>query len=216
VTEKLVVVQDGILNLSGGDANRLGLSAGVEFLIQEIPGGLLLRRTDPALTRVHVEPTTGCNLSCRTCVRHSWDEPTGFMEMESYRALIRGLSQVPSLNRVSFWGFGEPLLHPDIVEMVSLAKGLGASTDLITNGLLLTRELAERLVEAGLDRLTVSIDGVSTRGNADVRSGADLNAVLRNIEQLQQMRITGSRENPEIREKPEIWIEFVAMRRNVG
>lgn len=213
MAEKFVAIEDGTLSLAALDAARLGISAGAEFLIQEVPGGLLLRRTDPALSRVHVEPTTGCNLSCRTCVRHTWDEQIGFMKMATYGALIQGLKQVPSLGRVSFWGLGEPLLHPHIVEMVALAKSLGARTDLITNGLLLTRELARDLVAAGLDRLTVSIDGISAEANADVRSGADLAAVLRNIEQLQQFRVIAPGED--VRPTPEVWIEFVAMRRNV-
>jgi MoaA/NifB/PqqE/SkfB family radical SAM enzyme len=210
VEERMVAIEDGTLKLSGGSARRLGLGAGAEYLIQETPGGLLLRRTDPALTRVHVEPTTGCNLSCRTCVRNSWDEAIGFMKMESYRRLIDELRGVESLKGINFWGLGEPLLHPHIAEMVAMAKGLGARTELITNGLLLTEEMSRRLVDAGLDSIVVSIDGVSQEGYGDVRSGGSLEQLQRNVAQLQKIRLSSPRKNPEV------GLEFVAMRRNLG
>lgn len=49
---------------------------------------------DPAglLRKVYVEPTTACNLACRTCVRQAWDEPQGFMEWPTYEAVVDGLA----------------------------------------------------------------------------------------------------------------------------
>lgn len=208
--DDLVIGSGGELRLPVEQRERWGLSPGTEIILQDTPGGLLLRRADPMLSRVYVEPTNDCNLSCRTCVRNSWSEPVGFMEMDTYRGLIQGLRRAPLLQKVSFWGFGEPLLHPDIVEMVALAEGLGARTDLITNGLLLDRGMAEGLVEAGLDSLVVSVDGASPEAYKDVRSGAELGLVQRNVENLRRVRRESRRHNPEI------GLEFVVMRRNVG
>ena len=207
---KVFVGEGDELRLPREQRRRWSISPGAQFEVEETPGGLLLRRVDPVLTRVYVEPTSGCNLSCRTCVRNSWSEPTGTMTMEVYRRLIQGLRRVPSLQKMSFWGFGEPLLHPDIVEMVALAKGLGAETQLITNGLLLGREMAVGLVEAGLDSLVVSVDGASPEAYSDVRSGARLGLVRQNIDGLRAARRASPQHNPEI------GLEFVVMRRNVG
>jgi MoaA/NifB/PqqE/SkfB family radical SAM enzyme len=99
-------------------------------------------------------------------------------------------------------------MHPDIVEMVALARALGAETELITNGLLLG-SVAGDLVEAGLDRLVVSVDGASPEAHADARSGSDLRLVHENVDRLLGARATGNRGTPEI------GIEFVATRRNV-
>ncbi len=82
---------------------------------------------------------------------------------------------------MAFWGLGEPLLHPDIVEMVALAEELGARTELITNGLLLDQEMAEGLVQAGLDTLVISVDGASPEAHAGIRAGADLRLVQQNV-----------------------------------
>ncbi|MFB0535982.1 MAG: radical SAM protein [Anaerolineae bacterium] len=206
----MLVGKSGDLRLPEELRRRWGLAPSAEVLIRETPEGLFLRPADPPLAKVYVEPTTACNLRCRICVRNSWSEPVGSMEMATYRRLLDGLREVPSLRKVAFWGFGEPLLHPDIVEMVALAKELGAKTELITNGLLLDREMAEGLVMAGLDTLVVSVDGTSPESHADIRSGADFRLVQENVEGLHAVRRANSRDNPEI------GLEFVVTRRNVS
>lgn len=195
--------------LTPSQRDRWGFAPGAEFLAEETPEGLLLRRADPALGKVYVEPTSECNLRCRTCVRRSWTEPTGFLSLGTYERLVAGLRGFPTLRSVAFWGFGEPLLHPSIVRMIALAKDLGVQTELITNALLLDEEMARALVRAGLDRLVVSVDGTSPRTQADVRSGADLEQVLANVRGLQRVRESLGSENPEV------GLEFVVMRSNV-
>ncbi len=206
----MVVGKDGELRLPEDQRRRWGLTPGTEFVVRETSEGLLLRPSDPPLSKVYVEPTTACNLNCPICVRRSWSEPGGTMDMAIYRRLVDGLRGMPSLRTMAFWGLGEPLLHPDIVEMVALAKELGAKTELITNGLLLDREMAEGLVMAGLDTLVVSVDGTSPESYADIRSGADLGMVQKNVEGLHAARRANRRDNPEI------GLEFVVTRRNVS
>lgn len=187
-----------------------GITPETELSICQTSEGILLQRIDPQLSRLYIEPTNACNLNCRTCVRHSWDEPTGMMDMEIFRNLIGDLSAVPSLQKVSFWGIGEPLLHPDIVEMVALAKQLGVETQMITNAMLLDRKKAEGLIDAGLDSIVVSVDGTTIESNADIRSGADLGLVKQNIMQLRELQNIKQCFNPVI------GIEFVLMRQNLG
>ena len=188
----------------------MGLVPGAEFSVRETPQGFVLRPSDPPLSKVYVEPTTACNLNCRTCMRNSWEEPLGTMEMATYKRLLNGLRGVPSLDTVAFWGFGEPLLHPGIVEMITLAGQTGAKTELITNGLLLNREMAGGLVGAGLDTLVVSVDGTSPESHADIRSGVDLRAVRENVKTLLSVARSRSRQSPEI------GLEFVVTRRNIS
>lgn len=146
----------GELNLPESVRRNWGLTPGAEFRVEETDDGLLLRPADSPLRKVYVQPTTSCNLDCPICMRHSWVEPGGTMAMSTYRRLAEGLREVPSLRSVAFWGQGEPLLHPEIVEMVRLAGELGASTQLITNGLLLDPTIDEGLVLAGLSSLTAT------------------------------------------------------------
>ena len=126
------------------------------------------------------------------------------------RPVDGGLRNVPALHTVSFWGMGEPLLHPNIVTMVQAAKELGAEVELITNGLLLDADKAKDLIGAGLDRLVVSVDGVTPQVHAENRTGADLESVKANILTIRRLRYEMRKENPEI------GIEFVLMRRNLA
>jgi MoaA/NifB/PqqE/SkfB family radical SAM enzyme len=196
--------------LPGALAARWGLAPGTEVEIRETAEGLLVRPVDPPLTRVYLEPTSECNLRCRTCVRNSWNEPSGYMQMATFRRLIAGLREVPSFQAMHFWGLGEPLLHPCLAEMVALAHDAGGRTEIITNALLLDLPIAESLIQAGLDRLIVSIDGTSVEGLAEVRSGADLRLVQANLKGLQDAKARTARP------RPEIGLEFVLMKRNAA
>ena len=188
---------------------RWGFDQGTAVVIRQTPHGLMLFPQDPPLAKVYIEPTSVCNLNCRSCMRHAWDEPTGTMTMATFSRLIESLRRVPSFGAMSFWGMGEPLLHPQIASMVAAAKKLGADTELITNGLLLDAAKAGALIEAGLDRLIVSVDGANPKSHAENRTGADLDRVKSNIKELRRLR----RERR--CEKPEIGIEFVLMRHNI-
>ncbi len=206
----VTVADNGTIHIERDVLRRLGISPGDAVDLVTTEHGLVLRRADPALSKVYVEPTNGCNLSCRTCIRHSWEDETGVMDMAVYERLIDGLRGVGPLRSISFWGFGEPLMHPSIAEMVTRAKGLGARTQIITNGLLLDRSMAGDLLAAGLDSLVVSVDGASEETHADVRPGADLRAVRRNVDALRRLRDARGAA------APEIGLEFVLMKRNAG
>ena len=208
-TARVWAGSDGSPILSDERRRSWGFAPGAELEATRTADGITFRPVDPPISKIYVEPTSRCNLSCRTCVRHSWSEPVGTMSMDTFARLVDGLREVPTLRTVAFWGFGEPLLHPEIGAMIAAVKSLGAETELITNALLLDEALAERLVSAGLDRLVVSIDGVSPEAQADVRSGASLQTVIENLKGLGRVRRSLERDNPTI------GLEFVAMRRNV-
>lgn len=206
----LFVHEDGVLRLHEEQARGWGLLQGAEVVVEERPDGLFLRPADPPLRKLYVEPTTACNLDCAICVRHSWAEPGGTMPMTTYGRLVDGLREVPSLDTIAFWGLGEPLLHPGIIDMVRLANELGVKTELITNGLLLDPGLAEGLVLAGLDTLIVSVDGTSSLPEAPVRGIADPRLVQQRIRNVRVAR------HAHDSRKPEIGLEFVATHRNLS
>jgi len=160
--------------------------------------------------KVYVEPTNRCNLACCTCLRTLWDEPPGDMDAATFARVLDGLRACAPVPTVFFGGIGEPLAHPRIVEMVAAATALGAPTELITNGTLLTSRRARALLDAGLGALWVSLDGATPASYSDVRLGAALPDVLTNMARLRDLRDSlGSA-------RPEIGVVFVAMRRNIA
>src|SRR5512140_1165309 len=103
------------------------------------------------------------------------------MAWPTYRALIDGLADFPGPKTIAFAGLGEPLLHERFPEMVRLAHERGLRTEMTSNAMLLTPALAERLIDAGLDQFTVSIDGTSDEAHGDVRPGASLTEIVSNV-----------------------------------
>jgi MoaA/NifB/PqqE/SkfB family radical SAM enzyme len=204
------VDEEGRLVLPPEVASRYGLVPGAQVRLDEGANGLHLRRPVTQLAKVYVEPTNQCNLECRICVRNVWDEPLGQMADVTFARLIEGLRAIAAPPTVFFGGFGEPLAHPHIVEMVAQAKALGGPVELITNGTLLTEHLSRQLIAAGLDVLWVSLDGATPESYADVRLGAALPEVLANVTHFRDAR------EPSHRPTPEIGIAFVAMKRNIA
>jgi len=161
------------------------------------------------LNKIYVEPTSRCNLTCVTCIRNSWEEPCGDMDESVYRVLIDSLEAFPGPKTIAFAGLGEPLLHARLPDMVALAHKRGLRTEMTSNAMLLTSSLAERLVAAGLDQLTVSIDGASDEAHGAIRPGASLEAITTNVRTIHRLSAEASA-TPLL-----IGIEFVAMKRNV-
>ncbi|NPV75365.1 MAG: radical SAM protein [Anaerolineae bacterium] len=192
-------------------ARRFGLKAGSQIRLEEDGQHLILKRPTDHLAKVYIEPTNSCNLDCSICMRHVWDEPMGNMEMAVFDRVMAGLASFDPLPSVFFGGYGEPLSHPAILEMIRRAKALGAKVELITNGTLLSKEISKALIEIGLDTLWVSIDGASPESYADVRLGAALPAVLDNLRALYQLRLHWLKPR-----RPELGIAFVAMQRNIA
>ena len=163
---------------------------------------------DP-LTKIYVEPTNRCNLNCVTCIRHSWEESFEDLSWPVYQDLIDGLADFPDAKTIAFAGFGESLCHPRFPEMIRLAHENGQRTEMTSNVLLLTSSMAERLIDAGLDQLTVSIDGTSSESLCAIRPGASLEKILQNVKELRRW---SEKKRPE---PLTIGIEFVAMKSNI-
>jgi MoaA/NifB/PqqE/SkfB family radical SAM enzyme len=103
--------------------------------------------------------------------------------------------------------------------MVRRAKALGGEVEMITNGTLLTREISNELVKAGLDMLWVSLDGATPESYTDIRLGAALPKVIANMKGFREAIYTGGKSAECYGYKPDfqtkIGIAFVAMKRNI-
>jgi MoaA/NifB/PqqE/SkfB family radical SAM enzyme len=189
-------------------ARRYGFAPGVPLCLEELDDHLLLHRPVTALSKVYVEPTNECPLSCATCMRHAWKEPAGRMDPAVYSAVLEGLADFPSMPSLFFGGIGEPLSHPSMLDMVRRGKAAGAKVEMITNGLALDEQTVEQLVEMELDSLWVSLDGASPARYEDVRESRAFDRIVGNLRMLRQVKYR--LDVP----WPVLGIAFVAMRRN--
>jgi MoaA/NifB/PqqE/SkfB family radical SAM enzyme len=104
----------------------------------------------------HVVPVRRCNLTCTYCNEYDRDSQPVPIE-----AMLRRIDRLGELGTtiITISG-GEPLLHPELEQIVARARRYGMITGLITNGYLIVPERVKRLNEAGLDHLQISIDNV--------------------------------------------------------
>lgn len=145
---------------------------------------------------LYVEPTNRCNLRCTTCPRTYFDqEPLKDMSLAEFSYV---LEQVPGAKRVVLHGLGEPLLNPDLAEMVAIAKGQGRHVLFNSNALELDQETSARLIAAGLDELRVSVDLPSPELYPTVRRGGALQVVYDNVAGLNSAKTAAGVDVPAI------------------
>ena len=164
----------------------------------------------PLPASVQVEVTGACNLRCRMCLvryRPPLGRRNGSLPSETFRVVVDAL---PALHTLTLQGLGEPLLAPDLLDMIRLAKARGIAVGFNTNGTLLSPVLAHALVGLGVDWIHVSLDGAEAATHEAIRDGADFAAIVRNLRELARLVAELGVE------RPEIAVVFVAMRRNVA
>ena len=108
-----------------------------------------------------------CQIKCTHCFRQYMDvQENDFMPLEMYKKIVKECGE-HGLFTLKFSMRGEPLLHPDIVEMVSFAKRSGVKEVWInTNGGAITEKLARGIIGAGVDWITMSFDGLGANYEA--------------------------------------------------
>lgn len=134
----------------------------------------------PFPRRINVEVTNHCNQRCALCPRQGFTRPLGFME----RALFERVALECAGYDTSLWlhFLGEPLLHPELVPLVRVARRAGvARVGLSTNGVTLAGARAEALLDAGLDRLECSMDALDREGYRAARGRDHFGRVTRNV-----------------------------------
>jgi MoaA/NifB/PqqE/SkfB family radical SAM enzyme len=137
---------------------------------------------------LQVESAIACNLRCVMC---PWREITknsqnrGLMSQNVWDAIRPYLPQARSID---FTGGGEPLLQPHLADWIADAKEAGCETGFLSNGLLLKKDLLERILEAGMDWICISMDGATVEMYERIRVGSNFDRVCENVSNIAAMR----------------------------
>lgn len=143
--------------------------------------------------KLYVETTTRCNMNCGMCVKHVPGSVISNKHFDT-ELFTRIHSALPTIDALVLNGIGEPLLHPDILQMVKTAKKHMADTSWIgfqTNGTLITSETTQDLLNAGLNRLCISVDGLSDDAHC---AGSLLHSTNRQLAPFMQVKSICERE----------------------
>ena len=155
-----------------------------------------------------VDPTNVCNLRCPLC-------PTGLGNpgrramMMPWDTFTRAIDQLaPWAFEVNLHNWGESLLHKHVFDMIAYCRDRNLATTMSENFGVVRPGVVDRLIESGLEYLTLSIDGATQDVYARYRQGGDLAVVLQNTRELVRRRAElGSR-------TPFIEWQFIVMRHN--
>lgn len=131
--------------------------------------------------RITVELTNRCNLECTFCPRHLVDMKLGNMEWGLFAKIVdEAAEHLPMIMPIFFRG--ESLTHPDIYKMIKYAKGKGVGPiQLASNGFLLNGEAGDKLIEAGVDFISFSLDTIDAEVYKKTRIHSDLNIAMNNV-----------------------------------
>ena len=155
-----------------------------------------------------IDPCNYCNLSCPFCPtgQKRNTRTKGKLSLEDFKNVIDRLG--PYLIHIDLLNWGEPLLNEQIFEMIKYAKQYHCDIKIDTNLTALDEDKAERLVLSGLDKIIVSIDGLTQQTYAKHRRGGELRVVMDNLKLLLEKR-------KELKSaKPYITWQFLVFRHN--
>lgn len=141
---------------------------------------------------VSVEPANVCQLRCPECPmgQHS-RKPSAvsrqpFMSLDVWHRVLAEIRETAFT--VQFYFQGEPLLNKDLPQMIHEAHEAGLYTIVSTNAQAMTKEMAEELVNAGLDRIIVSMDGLTEESYNAYRIGGSLEKTKEALHYLREAK----------------------------
>ncbi len=122
---------------------------------------------------VFIDPSSVCNLSCKFCPcgggnKEVWssEKKTNIMSYELYRKIVDELAEFPrKIKTLRLYKEGEPLINKRLPDMIYFArkKDIADKIDFTTNGTLLTHDLSLALMDAGVDRINISIEALNEK-----------------------------------------------------
>ncbi len=176
---------ESILLGSAGPVRRLLLAAGRD-------------RAPRAPDIVQIESTNICNAKCVFCPRDDMLRRQGVMEMGLFRKIVDECAEL-GITHVRLHNYGEPFVDRTLVDKVRYAKARGiAEIGMISNGSLITDEVAREMILAGLDALNISVDASGKATFETTRLGLKYDKVVANIERLLRIRAELNRRRPKL------------------
>ena len=131
-----------------------------------------------------IEPTTACNLACPECPSglKQFTRPTGRLDLETHKKMLQNAGR--QVFYVNYYFQGEPFLHPDFLSLIIEAKKHKIYTATSTNAHFIDSQKADEIVQSGLDRLIISIDGLTQETYENYRINGKLSKVIEATKQL--------------------------------
>lgn len=136
---------------------------------------------------LNLELTNRCQLDCIFCSRQTSTRPLGQITLDLVEKIVAEAAAYKECG-LRLTGWGEPLLHPQAGEIITMIKKAGLPLKIYTNGLALTPQLMETFIEIGVDDLQFSMQGLTPRQYEFNRRRASYDQLRANIEMASRLR----------------------------
>ncbi len=142
----------------------------------------------PELDWIQVEVTTCCDASCIYCPQQTLGRgmPRHHMPRELFLKLIPFIGFT---KMIYLQGWGEPLLQPDLFEMIRICKSHGKYVGFTTNGMGLNERTIHRIIDSGPDIMGVSLAGVTPSTHNRFREGNDFDTLINNLRRFKRIKV---------------------------
>lgn len=166
-------------------------------------------RETPFPKKLAVEITAECNLRCSMCHHLAMKRPKGRIPFELWKKCADETAAVAPNTECWFSFIGEPLLEPDLLfRVISYGKSVGLRKLYVnSNGMMMVPELADPLLDSGVDLIVFGLDGFSSKTYKEIRVGGEREVVYANVEHLLARRKARG-------DATEIQVQFIEMDEN--
>ena len=150
---------------------------------------------------VSIESSSHCNADCIMCPRELLTRSKGNMPIELYHKVIDECAAYKrQLRLIQPFMFGEPFINKRLVEMIQYTKSKipTVPVNVSTNGSLINPSKAQEIIDSGLDKINIDIDGATKETFEDVRIGLDYEQVASNARYLMDLKRKTGATVPEI------------------
>lgn len=158
--------------------------------------------------KIYIEITNRCNLSCNLCFRYG-QLKTYYNSDISKQLFNKIISEAYEydVKSIMFGGWGEPLIHKNIIEFIKTTKKHDFTLEINTNGVLIEKNFRE-IVDYNVDKLIISIDAASSEIYSRVR-GYYFSSIIRGLKEIDKYKRNKNAK------KPEIWFSYTLSTDNV-
>lgn len=157
---------------------------------------------------ISIEPTNFCNLKCPQCPvgLGLLTRTKGFMDFSLFKKIVDAL--YPYLLNLFIYFQGEPLLHPQLIDMIKYSSNRNIFTSIATNAQLIDYQTALKLVKANLDKIIISLDGINQNSYKKYRVNGQIINVLHAIININKAKKTLKSSRPIIE------VQFLVLKTN--
>ncbi len=147
----------------------------------------LYRFKKPKLLYMNLEPTNCCNYACIMCHHKNMKRKQGFIDFDLFKHMINEM-KINNIKTMSLGAYGEPLLHPKIIDILEYALDNDIDISFFSNASLLTKETSKKLLKLPIKKYTFSFEGNTKKTYEKVMYKGNFENAIKNIEEFLRLK----------------------------